>query len=102
MVFVLVLQIISIWNTVDSYCIMFGECHYDPVGGKLKNCYYEEGTKVAQAINKTAENYEEAITQLKNYCSYFFYDDDGNEKGEFAFVKRKNASLVISFQILMM
>lgn len=60
---------------------MFGECHYDSVGEKLKNCYYEEGTKEAQAINKTAENYEEAITQLKNYCSYLFYDDDGNEKG---------------------
>lgn len=65
---------------VYSSCIMFGECHYDSEREKLKNCYYEEGTKLAEPLNKTDEDYEAALTQLRSYCSYYFYDDEGNEK----------------------
>lgn len=77
------LYFVLICNGVHSYCIMFGECHYDSYSDKLKNCYYEEGTKEAEPINKTAENYDEAVTNLKNYCPYLFHDDEGNEKGLF-------------------
>lgn len=78
---VVVLHLLLFMYSVNCYCTMYGQCHYDEVRDSLLNCYYEEGTKEAQPLNKTAETYDEALKEMKSYCSYFFYDDEGNDKG---------------------
>lgn len=70
-----------ILRCVKSSCVMYGECNYDSTRDKRQNCYYREGEKLAAPLNKSDDNYEEAIKQVKSYCSFFFYDEEGKEKG---------------------
>lgn len=75
-----VLNFLLMWDFVNTACVMYGQCHHDSANEKYKNCYYED-PKEPEALNKTAKNYEEALAELKNYCAYLFYDEEGNEKG---------------------
>lgn len=87
---VVVLHLLLFLYGVNCYCTMYGQCHHDEERDTLLNCYYEEGAKEAEALNRTGESYEEALKKIKSYCSYFFYDDEGNEKGvwNYKFTKR--------------
>lgn len=79
--FVIFLSLLVVLASVNSSCIMFGECQYDEERQKNKNCLYEDG-KAPEALDKLDGRYEEALAYMKSYCPYFFYDEDGNEKGK--------------------
>lgn len=79
---IVVLYLFLFLHTVHCNCVMYGQCHYDEEKGVNLNCYYEGDGKEPEVLNKTREGYEIAIKELQNYCSYFFYDDEGNKKGE--------------------
>lgn len=70
-----------IFHSVNSFCTMYGQCHHDLVRDTMLNCYYEEGIKEAEPLDKNSVDYDTAVKEIKNHCSYFFYDDEGNEKG---------------------
>lgn len=61
---------------------MYGQCNYNATIEKFQNCYQEPGTMNAIRIDPSEDGYVEAMSQLKLYCPYYFYDEDGKEIGK--------------------
>lgn len=74
--------ILHVQNGVMGYCAMYGQCNYNSSVDKIQNCYQEYNTMPPATLNTSHASYSDAVAQLKSYCSYYFYDDDGNEKGK--------------------